>query len=117
MADGRAASGGLPRPRRARRLLRGWYCKLISPTSTSAGRSSPGVPGTRDPAGEAFVQVLDGLTGRSWYHRFPAADFRASDRAFAVEVGPNRFDSTGVQLDLPQLTAGSPTPAGSTRIR
>ncbi len=47
--------------------------------------------------------MLDGLTGRSWYHRFPVEQFRASDREFDVEVGGNRFSAEGVTLDLPQL--------------
>ncbi len=35
---------------------------------------------------------------------FPIEAFRASDRRFEVEIAGNRFDRTGVTLDLPQLS-------------
>ena len=82
----------------------GWYIKLISADLAARWAVIPGIfraEGER--TGEAFVQVLDGLTGRSWYHRYPVDQFRADDRSFVVEVGANRFDHTGVRLDLPQL--------------
>ena len=53
---------------------------------------------------EAFIQVLDGATGRSWYHRFDTDDFAASDDRFDVRVGPNRFTSEGIAIDLPGLS-------------
>ncbi|MGX5681222.1 tocopherol cyclase family protein [Schumannella luteola] len=89
-----------------RGFFEGWYIKLVSADRTQRWAVIPGV--FRGLAGdaerdEAFVQVLDGLTGRSWYHRFEVAEFAASDSAFDVSVGGNRFDSTGVTLDLPQL--------------
>jgi hypothetical protein len=59
-----------------------------------------GEHGRRD---EAFVQVLDGSTGRSWFHTYRLEEFAASSTGFDVRVGPNHFDSSGVTLDLPQL--------------
>ena len=91
----------------SRGFFEGWYIKLVTADRTQRWAVIPGVfrglageDGERD---EAFVQVLDGLTGRSWYHRFPVDEFRASDRAFDVQVGGNRFTPEGVTLDLPQL--------------
>ena len=87
-------------------FFEGWYIKLVSADRAHRWAVIPGVfrglagDRTRD---EAFVQVLDGLTGRSWYHPFPIEAFAASDREFDVTVGPNRFSSAGVELDLPQL--------------
>ena len=87
-------------------FFEGWYVKLVSADRRQRWAVIPGVfrglPGDED-RDEAFVQVLDGLTGRSWYHRFPVAQFSASDRHFSVRVGPNTFDSTGMTVDLPQL--------------
>ncbi|MGZ0712785.1 tocopherol cyclase family protein (plasmid) [Coraliomargarita sp. W4R53] len=90
-----------------RGFFEGWYIKLVSADRAQRWAVIPGIfrgltgaDGERD---EAFVQVLDGLTGRSWYHRFPVSEFRASDRGFDVWVGPNHFSPTGVTLDLPQL--------------
>lgn len=92
-----------------RPFFEGWYIKLVSADRTQRWAVIPGIfrgDGTAEggmPTDEAFVQVLDGLTGRSWYHRFDSAEFSASDRHFEVSVGANRFDATGVTLDLPQL--------------
>lgn len=95
-----------------RGYFEGWYIKLVSADRSQRWAVIPGVfrglaeagsagkSGERD---EAFVQVLDGLTGRSWYHRFDPADFEAASDRFAVRVGGNTFSPEGVTLDLPQL--------------
>ena len=87
-------------------FFEGWYIKAVSADRSQRWAIIPGVfrgTGGDGATDEAFVQVLDGLTGRSWYHRFEPSEFRASAREFAVEVGANRFDETGATLDLPQL--------------
>lgn len=90
------------------RFFEGWYIKLVSADRAHRWAVIPGIfRGTGsggDSRDEAFVQVLDGVTGRSWYHRFDVADFAASDRRFDVSVGGNRFTAEGVTLDLPQLS-------------
>lgn len=94
-------------------FFEGWYNKLVSADRSQRWAVIPGIfrglatgdDGTSKdaPRDEAFVQVLDGLTGRSWYHRFPVEEFRASDRRFDVQVGGNHFSAEGITLDLPQL--------------
>ncbi|MGV8969620.1 MAG: tocopherol cyclase family protein [Microbacteriaceae bacterium] len=91
-------------------FFEGWYIKLVSADLSQRWAVIPGIfrglktdggpSTTRD---EAFVQVLDGLTGRSWYHAFPLAEFEASSDGFDVRVGGNHFSPSGVSLDLPQL--------------
>ena len=90
-----------------RPFFEGWYVKLVSADRAHRWAVIPGVfrgDGRGDmPADEAFVQVLDGVGGRAWYHRFDLEEFAASDRRFEVRVGANTFDPEGVTLDLPQL--------------
>ena len=88
-------------------FFEGWYIKIVDPTHKQRWAVIPGVfrgilgeHGQRD---EAFVQVLDGSTGRSWFHTYRLEEFAASSTGFDVRVGPNHFDSSGVTLDLPQL--------------
>ncbi len=86
------------------KFFEGWYIKLVSADLAQRWAVIPGVfLGLDGHTREAFVQVLDGMTGRSWYHRFPVDEFRASSTDFSVQVGTNSFSSEGVTLDLPQL--------------
>ena len=83
----------------------GWYVKLVSPDTAERWAVIPGVflgDGEASPR-EAFVQVLEGTTGESWYHRFALDEFSADTGGFDVTVGRNRFTTTGVHLELPQL--------------
>jgi tocopherol cyclase len=89
-------------------FFEGWYIKLVSADLTQRWAVIPGIfRGIGDGVekkDEAFVQVLDGLTGRAWYHRYDVSEFFAADDHFEVRVGPNTFTSTGVHLDTAQLT-------------
>ena len=89
-------------------FFEGWYVKLVSADRTQRWAVIPGIfrgleqPGqpSRD---EAFVQVLNGTTGESWYHVYAPSDFVASTETFDVTVGGNRFSGAGATLDVPQL--------------
>lgn len=94
----------------SRGFFEGWYIKLVTHDLSQRWAVIPGIfrgvadaSSTHGKRDEAFVQVLDGLSGRSWYHRYPVPEFEASSRYFDVRVGPNRFTTTGVVLDTPQL--------------
>ncbi len=66
---------------------------------------------------EAFVQVLDGVTGQTAYHPFGLSDFRAETHSFDVRVGANGFSSDGIVVDVPGLGRRSPAPASRGRER
>jgi tocopherol cyclase len=86
-------------------FFEGWYIKLVSADLKQRWAVIPGVFKGLAGGGEdtAFVQILDGLTGRSWFHKFPLAEFEAATGKFEVRVGGNTFNSSGVNFDLPQL--------------
>ena len=87
-------------------FFEGWYVKLVSADRTARLAVIPGIylgaDGSADRHDEAFVQVLDGVTGRSWYEHYDAADFHAATDRFDVTIGPNRFTGRGLTLDLPE---------------
>ena len=90
---------------KTRNFFEGWYFKIVSEDQKQKWAIIPGIfrglgGSSRD---EAFVQVLDGSTGRSWYHVYPVYEFSASETAFDVTVGENHFSSAGATLNLPQL--------------
>lgn len=83
---------------RTRRFFEGWYVKLVSEDLSQRWAIIPGVFLGPDGGGEAFVQVLDGSTRRSWYHRAPLSDFEAERGRFDVRVAGCRFSAEGVEL-------------------
>ncbi len=91
-----------------RGYFEGWYVKLVSADASQRLAVIPGIflgdgSSAASPR-EAFVQVLDGATGCSWYHQCPIDDFHADTRSFDVTVGNNHFSPSGVHLDLPGLS-------------
>lgn len=91
---------------RAESFFEGWYLKLVSADRATRLAVIPGVFLSEDGSvAEAFIQVLDGVTGRTAYHPFPLADFEADERRFDVRVGANRFSPHGMVVDVPGLSA------------
>ncbi len=89
---------------RSKRYFEGWYVKVVSADQKTRWAVIPGVfLGLDGGVNEAFIQLLDGSTGRSWYHKFDTSDFSASADEFDVTLGKNHFSSKGVTLDLPEL--------------
>jgi tocopherol cyclase len=84
-------------------FFEGWYIKLVSSDASQRWAVIPGIFRGQKSGDMAFVQVLDGQTGRSWFHEFPVEAFRAAENGFDVWVGDNHFSPDGVTLNLPQL--------------
>lgn len=89
-------------------FFEGWYVKVVDASHAQRWAVIPGifrgVAGEHGERNEAFIQVLDGSTGRSWFHTFPLDQFEASTTQFSVRIGKNHFSTRGVTLDLPQLS-------------
>jgi tocopherol cyclase len=103
-------AGVLRRHARGRRhrgsFFEGWYVKLASADSSTRLAVIPGVFLSEDAGtAEAFIQVIDGMTGRTAYHPFDLAEFAADTHRVDVHVGANRFDVDGLRVDLPGLRA------------
>ena len=91
--------------KRAKGHFEGWYVKMVSADREVRLAVIPGIFLAQDGDGphEAFVQVLDGATSKSWYVPYPVEEFEASAAGFEVRVGPNTFDASGVHLELPDV--------------
>jgi hypothetical protein len=84
-----------------RNFFEGWYFKLVDAPGRYACAVIPGVfMGANPSDSHAFVQTLDGATGRSTFHRYPLGAFSASPREFDVRIGPNHFRTDGLRLEL-----------------
>ena len=77
----------------------GWYVKMVSADRTARVAVIPGVFLAQEEDGphEAFVQILDGSSGKSWYVPFPIEQFHAAPDKFEVRVGSNTFSEFGVR--------------------
>ncbi len=94
------------RGRHGTSFFEGWYVKLVSADRATRLAVIPGVFLSEDGSiAEAFVQVLDGVSGQTAYHPFALGEFRADTTRFDVRVGANRFSSDGIVVDLPGLSA------------
>jgi tocopherol cyclase len=82
-------------------FFEGWYYKLIDAAENHRFAIIPGIfLGNTSSNTHAFVQVLDGMTGKATYHAYPVEAFQAAEGAFDVCVGPNRFSDRSVYLDI-----------------
>ena len=62
-------------------FFEGWYYKIVDALGEHSYAIIPGVFLSDDPErNHAFVQVLDGTTGSSTYHRYPGEEFWAAAR-------------------------------------
>ena len=87
--------------RRRPPFFEGWYFKLVDPTERHRLAIIPGVFLHDDPEEEhAFIQVLDGSSGRATYHRFPRQEFEAAADVFDVRIGPNHFWQDGLDVRI-----------------
>jgi tocopherol cyclase len=77
----------------------GWYFKLVDASQEHALAVIPGISMAHGGERHAFVQ-LNRDDGTTAYWRFPADDFAWSRERFEVCIGPNRFSSHGIELDL-----------------
>ena len=82
-------------------FFEGWYYKIVDATEEQRFAIIPGVFLSDDPdRHHAFVQVLDGQTGHSTYHRYPPQEFWAAEGELDLHIGPNRFTAEHLSLQI-----------------
>jgi tocopherol cyclase len=79
-------------------FFEGWYFKLVSADGSKKVAIIPGVILGKD--AHAFVQVLEGVTGKTAYHTFAFQDFQADPEQFSFKIGRNQFDGRHISLDI-----------------
>jgi tocopherol cyclase len=79
-------------------FFEGWYYKMVSADEKHKIAIIPGVILGQD--AHAFVQVLDGVDGKTSYHVYPFDAFHADQSRFALEIGENRFDARHLSLQI-----------------
>lgn len=88
-------------------FFEGWYFKFVNAAGDRRYAVIPGIFLHKTAAeSHCFIQVLDGMTGKSTYHRFPAAEFHTTRDEFDLQIEKNRFrvDSLTLHLDSAELS-------------
>jgi hypothetical protein len=82
-----------------RHYFEGWYFKHVAADRGTVLAFIPGI--SLSPRGStAFVQLIDGTTGRTRWFPYPLDAFSFSREEFGVTVGENRFSLRGIDLSL-----------------
>lgn len=82
-------------------FFEGWYFKLVNADRQQRWAVIPGIFLAEDAAkNHAFIQVLDGMTGRATYHEYPAESFWAHPTRFELRVGDSTFSANSITLDI-----------------
>ncbi len=83
----------------------GWYFKLIDQSRKTVLAVIPGIAiGKHGQDAHAFIQLIDAVTGKTEYFRFPFKDFSADSKRFDVSIGANHFSDQGIEIDLANET-------------
>jgi hypothetical protein len=82
-------------------FFEGWYFKIIDRSEQHRFAFIPGIFLHKDSRKQhAFIQVLDGSSGVSTYHRYPDGEFCATGPPFALTVGESRFTGNGIDVKI-----------------
>ena len=77
----------------------GWYFKHVSADMKSVYSIIPGISLSKADS-HSFVQVINGLTGDTYYYRYPVDSFVASSKILSTRVGNSTFSKDSVVIDL-----------------
>ena len=79
----------------------GWYFKQVSADLQHVYAFIPGIAlGEAESERYAFIQVIDGMSGRTHFVRYPLEQFEASERNLEVRVGGSTFTESYIALDI-----------------
>jgi len=85
------------------KYFEGWYFKQVSSDREHVLSFIPGVSLTKKDK-HAFIQVIDGISGKTWNVRYPLSAFRFAKNAFEIGVGNSLFTGIGIQLNIQEDT-------------
>jgi hypothetical protein len=82
-----------------KKYFEGWYFKHVSKNLEHVYSFIPGISlNPENP--HAFIQVIDGLTGKTQYIEYPLSSFSFSKKYFKVQVGDSVFTSDSILLNI-----------------
>lgn len=86
---------------KSRKFFEGWFFKVVEPDGEHVYSFIPGTfLGQKRGDAHAFIQIMNGKTGETFYHRYTKNEFSASRQTFDVQIATNRFNSEKIILDI-----------------
>jgi hypothetical protein len=79
-------------------FFEGWFFKLVDASRKNVLAVIPGISIGKD--SHSFIQILDSVSHRSTYHKYPANDFQASSGYLDIKIASNTFKSDFLSLDI-----------------
>ncbi len=86
--------------KKKRKYFEGWYHKHVSADGQHAISVIGGISHNENKESQAFIQIIDGESGRTAWIPFPAEAFVACPRSYDVWIGNNHFHSRGLTVDV-----------------
>lgn len=83
-----------------KRYFEGWYFKCISADRKHVIAIIPGMAINPQGQRHSFIQVINAVTGKTWYHHFPFADFQSPTDRFEIRISKNTFSGDGLSVDI-----------------
>ncbi len=82
-------------------FFEGWFFKLVSPDDNHVYSIIPGIFfGRKRTSAHAFIQVMNGKTGKTNYHRYTTKEFTSARNIFDIQIATNRFKQDEIILDI-----------------
>jgi len=82
-----------------KKYFEGWYFKHVSESLDYVISIIPGISLSKDDA-HSFIQVIDGITGKTYYITYPIEKFHASKNTFDVTIGESHFSESSMDLNI-----------------
>jgi hypothetical protein len=84
---------------RKKNYFEGWYFKQVSSDLNNVYSFIPGISLTKKDK-MAFIQVINGITGKTNFIRYPISDFEFDKKEFFVKIANSVFTRDHIQLDI-----------------
>ncbi len=81
------------------KYFEGWYFKHVSKNRKHVLSFIPGIALTETDK-HAFIQIIDGISGKTWNITYPLSEFSSSKKVFKIKVGDSVFTETGIELNI-----------------
>lgn len=82
-----------------KRYFEGWYFKHVSHDLNSVFAFIPGVS-ISDADSHSFIQIIDGLTGMSYYNKYTLTKFFGDRERLYIKIDRSYFTCEGMHIDI-----------------